>query len=351
MAQRLTLQERAQLASRYEVWQSVVRVQRWWRTIHGPRAQVDPKTIKNCHAKLMTTGSVVDVRRSGRPSTSTTQETVHAVQAMFQRSPGKSTRQAARESGLTRYTVRTVLKKVLKWRAWKPHYCQSLSDEDCDMRMEFGEIMLAWHEEWPHLFRNILWSDEAVFHVGGFVNRHNCHYWAGEDPMMTVEKQQNRPNVTVWCGITSDQVVGPFLLRNTMNAERYLDMLRDRVWPVVSTWENIDELIFMQDGAPPHFALVVREWLDARFPGRWLGRRGPHEWPSRSPDLTPCDFFLWGWVKEEVYRSKPKTLEELEDRIRGVMSTIPAEFLRKSVDAIPGRLQQLVERAGAHIEF
>ena len=100
MDKHLTLQERAQLASRYEVWQSVLRVQRWWRTIHGPRAQVDPKTIKNCHAKLMTTGSVVDARRSGRPSTSTTQETVRAVQAMFRRSTGMSTRQAARESGL-----------------------------------------------------------------------------------------------------------------------------------------------------------------------------------------------------------------------------------------------------------
>ena len=105
MAERLTLQERAQLAAQYEVWQSVVRVQRWWRTIHGPRAQVDPKTIKNCHSKLMTTGSVADVRRRGGPSTSRAQETVHAVQEMFERSPRKSTRQAAQESGLSRYTV------------------------------------------------------------------------------------------------------------------------------------------------------------------------------------------------------------------------------------------------------
>jgi hypothetical protein len=136
-----------------------------------------------------------------------------------------------------------------------------------------------------------------------------------------------------------------------MNAERYLVMLRDEVWPVVSTWENIDDLIFMQDGAPPHFALVVRAWLDAQFPGRWMGRRGPHEWPARNPDLTPCDFFLWGWVKEEVYRTKPRTLEELEDRIREVIASIPPEFLLNSVDAIPGRLQKLVERVGAHIEF
>ena len=41
---------------------------------------------------------------------------------------------------------------------------------------------LAARAEWPELFRNIIWSGEAVFHGGGFVNRHNCHYtyWAGE---------------------------------------------------------------------------------------------------------------------------------------------------------------------------
>jgi hypothetical protein len=77
----------------------------------------------------------------------------------------------------------------------------------------------------------------------------------------------------------------------------------------VSGWENIDELVFMPNGAPPHFALSVRSWLDRKFPGRWLGRRGPQEWPEIIPDLKPFDFFLWGWAKEEVYRTKPRTIE------------------------------------------
>jgi hypothetical protein len=38
--------------------------------------------------------------------------------------------------------------------------------------------------------RCILWSDEAVFHTGGFGNGHNCHYWAANDPEVTVEKIQ-----------------------------------------------------------------------------------------------------------------------------------------------------------------
>ena len=92
--------------------------------------------------------------------------------------------------------------------------------------------------------------------------------------------------------MTSDRIVGPFILHHTMNAERYFTMLRDKVWPIINARGNIEDLIFMQDGDPPYFAIVVREWLNAQFPGKWISCHGLHEWPARSPDLTPCDFFL-----------------------------------------------------------
>ena len=82
---------------------------------------------------------------------------------------------------------------------------------------------------------------------------------------------QNRPKVTVWCGITATRVIGPYRLCDTMNAECYLQMLEDYVWPVVPGRENIDELVFIHDGTPLHFALSVGAWLDLKFPGRWLG--------------------------------------------------------------------------------
>ncbi|PNF20181.1 hypothetical protein B7P43_G16983 [Cryptotermes secundus] len=49
---------------------------------------------------------------------------------------------------------------------------------------------------------------------------------------------------------------------------------------------------FQQDGAPPHYLGEVREYLNTRFPGRWIGREAPIAWPPRSPGLTPLDFFL-----------------------------------------------------------
>ena len=85
--------------------------------------------------------------------------------------------------------------------------------------MEFAGSLLAWIEEELNLLRHILWSDEAVFHVGGFVNRCNCHYWASKEtnPDFSIEKLQARPSVAMWCTLVS-----PYILHDTMNVERYI---------------------------------------------------------------------------------------------------------------------------------
>ena len=38
------------------------------------------------------------------------------------------------------------------------------------------------------------------------------------------------------------------------------------------------------------YGIYVRRWLGRQFTGHWIGRRGPVEWPPRSPDLKPLDF-------------------------------------------------------------
>ena len=80
----------------------------------------------------------------------------------------------------------------------------------------------------------------------------------------------------------------------TLNAsvDRYLTILHDEIWPVVNHWEKTEDMTFMQDIAPPHFAIVVRDWQNEHFPERWLGQREPHEWSARNPDSTPCDLCL-----------------------------------------------------------
>ena len=154
--------------------------------------------------------------------------------------------------------------------------------------------------------------------------------------------------ITVWCGMTSNRMVGAFILYDTMKAERYVTMLRDKVrpnyhLPVLETI-LIKDLIFMQNRAPPHFALVVHECLNAQFPEKQMSRRGSLERPAKSSHLTVNTLQLFffggkgGYLKEQVCSTKPRNLEKLETRIREVLTSIPQQLFVKSVNAVHGRI-------------
>jgi hypothetical protein len=81
--------------------------------------------------------------------------------------------------------------------------------------------------------------------------------------------------------------------------------------------------------APPHFGAIVRTALDERFPGRWIGRGGPINWPPRSPDLTPMDFFVWGYIKVIVYSEEVESLPDLRRRTTAAIAAVPVDVLSR----------------------
>ena len=62
--------------------------------------------------------------------------------------------------------------------------------------------------------RKIIFSDEAHFHLGGYVNKQNCRIWGSEQPHANVERPMHPPRVTVWCGFWSGGIIGPFFFEN-----------------------------------------------------------------------------------------------------------------------------------------
>ena len=74
----------------------------------------------------------------------------------------------------------------------------------------------------------------------------------------------------------------------------------------------------MQDGAPPHFPVAVRNHLNELFPHRWIGRDSEFSWPPRSPDMNPLDYYLWGDMKDFVYSGEINTRDVLLARIQDV---------------------------------
>lgn len=127
-------------------------------------------------------------------------------------------------------------------------------------------------------------------------------------------------------------------------------MLQESVFPQLQEREDWGEMLFMQDGAPPHYAAIVKRYLEEQLPQRWIGRGGPVSWPPRSPDLTPMDFFLWGKVKNEVFSRSPCTLEDLRQYITEALAAINRQLCTKVCRSMKSRLEECMNVDGWHFE-
>lgn len=82
-----------------------------------------------------------------------------------------------------------------------------------------------------------------------------------------------------------------------------------------------------------------------------MGRGGPIAWAPYSPDLTLCDYYLWGAIKERVYRrGLPRTTEELGNRIAEEFARLDPAEIDRAADAYVERLRRCVEVGGKSVE-
>lgn len=304
--------------------------------------------------KFETTGSLADAPRSGRPSTAVTQENLELVSQLLVEDPRTSTRRGKRELDMSHTSYCRIVKR-LKFKCYTPRLMHGLIEDDPDRRLQYCELMLNEFNEDPTIFHNIIFSDEAQFKLNGLVNRHNSVYYDTINPHITVETQLNQPGVLVWAGLSSSGLIGPYFFEGNVTGQSYLEMLQTYLVPGLKTLypNEMQKLYFQQDGAPAHYSLSVREYLSTQFNGRVIGRRGTIEWPPRSPDLTPLDFFLWGYVKDDVYARKPKTLDQLKDFIEDAFEKLAGNvsMIKNVIDSIPSRLQDCINEEGQQFEY
>ncbi|GFW84995.1 DUF4817 domain-containing protein [Trichonephila clavipes] len=156
----------------------------------------------------------------------------------------------------------------------------------------------------PDFNKRILFSDEAHFCLNSYVNKQNCRIWREANPQVYVETPLHPEKLTVWCTLWAGGIIGPYFFKN-------------------------DE------------ALVTIDLLKDTFGDRLISRFGPVNWPTRSCDLPPLDYFLWGCVKSMMYADKPQTLDHLEDNIRRVIADIRPQMLEKFIENWTSRLDYI----------
>jgi hypothetical protein len=151
--------------------------------------------------------------------------------------------------------------------------------------------------------------------------------------------------------MSSNCIIGPyFFAEETINSKNYLKMLNNFFYLFLLKKSIATKIIFQQDGASSHRSKKVTEWLNKKFPNKWIGRRSALEWVHRSPDLTPLDFFLWGYVKQKVYQEPIANLEDLREKITNTINSIQQQTIKNDFQEVSKRLILIQQHNGAHIE-
>ena len=139
-----------------------------------------------------------------------------------------------------------------------------------------------------------------------------------------------------------------FFAEKSITAQIYLDLLTEYVSPQLEQYQTL--VIFQQDGAPPHWGLALCQLLSDTFRERSIGRDGAIPWPPRFPDITLLDFFLLGYVKDIVCRTKVRYVGDLQQPIIEALDTVTVDMLARTWLEIEYRLDILRATDGAHVE-
>jgi transposase len=250
-------------------------------------------TVLSLIQKFEETGSVANKLKIRDPSVLTPKK-VDDIEAHFSKNPTTSIRKAACVFDISKNSVHRVLYKI-GMHPYKSIKVQKLMPSDYPLRLKFAyEFAYACKEtekQGGNLHDMIIWTDECIVQLNSSENSQNYRHWDFQNPYNLVELPNYPQKVHIWAGICSYGVIGPYFFHNSVTASSYVEMLNNWFWPLIINMPEREAMWFMQDGATPHYSTQAREWLNNKFPGKWIGRGGPWSWPPRSPDLTPADFF------------------------------------------------------------
>ena len=98
--------------------------------------------------------------------------------------------------------------------------------------------------------------------------------------------------------------------------------------------------------APAHTAKISQDWLSSKIPG-FLNR---DEWPSSSPDLNPCDYYLWGRLETLVNNRSYNSIPALKRALKKAWCELDQDEVARACKLFPSRLKVCLKARGNRFE-
>jgi len=181
--------------------------------IHRNRAVPSAQAIKTWVRNFEVTGSTLKTK-GGSVKTVRTPNNIAVVREAIARSPHRSARRHSVSLGLSEASVRRILHKDLNFFPYKIQVIHDLHERDYVNRVNFCQTFLPLINENQELVNNLLMSDEAHFHLFGFLNKQNFRYWSATNPTKLHDRPLHSSKVTVRCAISSFGIIGPYFFED-----------------------------------------------------------------------------------------------------------------------------------------
>ena len=110
------------------------------------------------------------------------------------------------------------------------------------------------------------------------------------------------------------------------------------------TFPTIKGQILQQDGAPSHTSISTSKFLKAKK------IKVLQDWPAQSPDMNIIEH-VWGRMKEEAWKTKPKNLDELWEACKTAFFATPDDFINKLYESLTNRMDAVLQAHGSHTRY
>lgn len=294
---------------------------------------------------------VEDDPRSGRPSTSRNEANVERVKQMVRDDRRLTVRQIADELGMNHNSVWKIITEDLGMqKVCAKMVPRLLNDDQKGRRMQVCQDILERLETEPDFLRRVITGDESwVFEYDPETKRQSLQWKSPASPRPK-KARQSRSSFKVML-IAFFDVRGivhcEFLPQGqTVNQHVYKEVLRRLLRAVREKrrelWQGNSWLLH-HDNAPAHNALSIREFLAKK-------NIAVLEQPPYSPDLAPCDFFLFPKLKEVMKGTRFDDAEDIKKAVTTELRSIPQESFQQCMQAWQRRMDKCIRCQGDYFE-
>ena len=302
-------------------------------------------------AVLDGTENVEDEARSGRPVLATAAAQVDQVATLLQEDRRLTTRQVAASVGISHDSAHKIITVDLNKRKlaakWIPHL---LTEEQMASRVTICAAHLRRHrQEGDEFLRRIVACDETWAHSWEPELKRQSAAWCGEGSPRPLKAIRSRAQLKVMhitffdhAGLLFDQAVP---VGQIVNGDYYLSVLKKVRRAINDKRPELENAgpILLQDNAGPHRKREVLQTLDT-----WSWELLPH--PPYSPDLSPCDFFLFPRVKNQIRGQHFSSEQEVNEAYRQSLTTVTKLGLHDGIFDLVSRWRKCIEHEGSYFE-